>query len=189
MYNTAALYYEKSLLIRIQNLSIVVRYWEDMLTLFFCILQNQGKELFMFVLEGLSVQIFFTGSLFPYQLLSFLCTLDNSCTNVVLMPKCYFFENVSFWWHSWWNCIICSSTCTRHAMSFFYLHIIPSLWCISSHTNQYIKIRHTHSMRIDYGVKKSMLGVNRNDDLLWYLGKLFQLLRNVWLAGDKIDLE
>lgn len=58
MYSTAALYYEKSLLIRIQNLSIVVRYWEDMLTLFFCILQNQGKELFMFVLEGLSVQIF-----------------------------------------------------------------------------------------------------------------------------------
>lgn len=56
--NTAALYYEKSLSIKIQNLSIVVRYWEDMLTLFFCILQNQGKELFMFVLEGLSVQIF-----------------------------------------------------------------------------------------------------------------------------------
>lgn len=105
------------------------------------------------------------------------------CQNVI------FFENVSFWWRSWWNCIICSSICTRHAMSFFYLHIIPSLWCISSHTNQYIKIRHTHSMRIDYGVKKSMLGVNRNDDLLWYLGKLFQLLRNVWLAGDKIDLE
>lgn len=36
---------------------------------FFCIywmLQNQGKKLFTFVLEGLSVQIFFTGSLFLY---------------------------------------------------------------------------------------------------------------------------
>lgn len=188
MYNTAALYYEKSLSIKIQNLSIVVRYWEDMLTLFLHFAKPRERTLHV-CFGGIKCSDFFHWILVSLLILSFLCTLDNSCTNVVLMPKCYFFENVSFWWRSWWNCIICSSICTRHAMSFFYLHIIPSLWCISSHTNQYIKIRHTHSMRIDYGVKKSMLGVNRNDDLLWYLGKLFQLLRNVWLAGDKIDLE
>lgn len=36
---------------------------------------------------------FFTGSLFLYRLPLFsLCTLDNSCTDDVLMPKCYFLK-------------------------------------------------------------------------------------------------